>query len=135
MRMHTTPSPDTRRGGFTLLEVMIALVILGFVVMGAQATITDRMVRSVGFQEARQRASQLALDRIHLIQSDPGYATLSARYTGTEATIANAPRFTRTTLFRSTALAGGNTYLTVTVSVSSPRLPRPVSRTVTVASP
>lgn len=135
MRTHTASLPDARRGGFTLLEVMVALVILGFVIMGAQATITDRMVRRVGYQEARMRASQLALDRIQLIQSDPGYGTLAARYTGTEATIANAPRYTRTTLFRSTALTGGNTYLTVTVSVSSPRLARPVSRTVTVASP
>jgi prepilin-type N-terminal cleavage/methylation domain-containing protein len=135
MRTHTAPAPDARRGGFTLLEVMVALVILGFVIMGAQATITDRMVRGVGFQESRLRASQLALDRIHLIQADPAYATLAARYSGTESTIANAPRYTRTTLFRTSALTGGNSYLTVTVSVSSPRLPRPVSRTITVASP
>lgn len=135
MHTHTASVPDPRRGGFTLLEVMVALVILGFVIMGAQATITDRMVRSVGYQEARQRASQLALDRLHLIQADPAYGTLAARYTGTEATIANAPRYQRTTVFRSTTLAGGNSYYTVTVSVSSPRLSRPVSRTITVGSP
>ena len=46
-----------------------------------------------------------------------------------------AAGFERTTTFTSTELAVGNTYVTVTVTVTTPRLPRPVSRTVVIASP
>lgn len=128
-------APARGRGGFTLLEVLIAMVILGFVILGVQAAMTDRMVRDLGWQENRLRANQLALDRIHAVQADPVYATLSARYAGTESSIPGAAGFTRTTTFTTTQLDVGNSYLTVTVTVVAPRLPRPVSRTVVIASP
>lgn len=121
--------------GFTLLEVLVAMVILGFVILGAHATMTDRMVRDLGRQETRMRANQLALDRIHALQVDPVYATLATRYGGNEATIADAAGFQRNTRFTTTQLSVGNTYLTVTVTVTHPRLPTPVSRTVVIASP
>lgn len=127
--------PERGSEGFTLLEVLIAMVILGFVVLGVQASMTDRMVRDLGWQESRMVANQLAMDRIHALQADPVYATLSTRYGGTERTLAGAPGFERTTTFTTTELRGGNTYLTVTVSVTAPRLPRPVNRTVVIASP
>lgn len=123
------------RGGFTLLEVLVAMVILGFVVLGAHATMTDRMVRDLGWQENRMRANQLALDRIHAVQADPVYANLPGRYAGTERDLPGAQGFERTTRFATTQLAPGNTYLTVTVTVTAPRLPSPVSRTVVIASP
>lgn len=123
------------RRGFTLLEVLIALVILGFVILGAQATLTGRMVSDVGVQEVRSRATQLAMDRLHLIQADPAYGTLATRYTGTETALPGAPGFTRTTSFSITPLDGGQEYRTVTVTVTAPRLARPVARTVVIASP
>lgn len=123
------------RRGFTLLEVLMALVILGFVILGAQATLTGRMVSDVGVQEVRSRATQLAMDRLHLIQADPAYGTLATRYSGTETDLAGAPGFTRTTRFSVTPLAGGQEYRTVTVTVTAPRLARPVARTVVIASP
>jgi prepilin-type N-terminal cleavage/methylation domain-containing protein len=123
------------RRGFTLLEVLIALVILGFVILGAQATLTGRMVSDVGVQEVRSRATQLAMDRLHLIQADPAYATLPDRYAGTETSLPGAPGFTRITSFSVTPLAGGQEYRTVTVTVTAPRLPRSVARTVIIASP
>jgi prepilin-type N-terminal cleavage/methylation domain-containing protein len=128
-------SPAAGREGFTLLEVLIAMVILGFVVLGVQASMTDRMVRDLGWQETRMVANQLAMDRIHALQADPVYATLATRYGGTERTLPGAPGFERTTTFVTTALRGGNTYVTATVSVTAPRLPRPVSRTIIIASP
>jgi prepilin-type N-terminal cleavage/methylation domain-containing protein len=121
--------------GFSLLEVLVAMVILGFVVLGAHATMTDRMVRNLGRQETRLRANQLALDRIHALQADPVYATLSTRYPATESSIPDAPGFTRATRFTTTQLSVGNTYVTVTVTVTHARLPAPVSRTVVIASP
>jgi prepilin-type N-terminal cleavage/methylation domain-containing protein len=137
MRHHNDRPRGGPRGrdGFTLLEVLVAMVILGFVVLGAHAVMTDRMVRDVGRQESRMRANQLALDRIHALQADPVYATLSTRYPASETDIPNAPGFQRTTRFTTTQLSVGNTYLTVTVTVTHARLPKPVSRTVVIASP
>lgn len=121
--------------GFTLLEVMIALVILGFVILGAQASMTSMMVRNVNWQEVRGRATQLAVDRLHAVQSDPNYATLATRYAATESSIPGATGFTRTTRFKATRFPDGTEYQTVTVIVTAPRLPRPVSRTTVIASP
>lgn len=130
-----TARPGAGRDGFTLLEVLIAMVILGFVVLGVQAAMTDRMVRDLGWQETRMVANQLAMDRIHALQADPVYASLAARYGGTERSLAGAPGFERTTTFTTTELTGRNTYVTATVRVTAPRLPRPVSRTIVIASP
>jgi prepilin-type N-terminal cleavage/methylation domain-containing protein len=127
--------PAKGQDGFTLLEVLVALVILGFVIMGAQAAMTASMVRGVGWQETRGRATQLAMDRLHAIQADPVYATLSTRYTATETAIPGAAGFRRETRFLATRLADGNEYLMVTVTVTGPRLPQPVSRTTAIASP
>jgi prepilin-type N-terminal cleavage/methylation domain-containing protein len=137
MRGEIIPARRGPRGrdGFTLLEVLVAMVILGFVVLGAHATMTDRMVRDLGRQELRLRANQLALDRVHVLQVDPVYATLSTRYGATETTIPDAPGFQRATRFTTTQLSVGNSYLTVTVTVTHPRMPTPVSRTVVIASP
>ena len=129
------PRNPRGRGGFTLLEVLVAMVILGFVILGAHAVMTDRMVRGLGQQETRLRANQLALDRIHAIQADPVYATLPARYAGTEPSLPDAPGFERATRFATTQLSVGNTYVTVTVTVTHARLPGPVSRTVVIAAP
>lgn len=124
-----------RPNGFTLIEVMVALVLLGFVLLGVQAAITDRMVRDVGGQEKRARAAQLAMDRIHAVQADPGYYTLAARYAGTETALDGAPGFERTTALSITTLSAGRQFTTVTVTVSAPGVPRPAARTVIVASP
>jgi prepilin-type N-terminal cleavage/methylation domain-containing protein len=132
---HPRRRPADGQAGFTLLEVLVALVILGFVIMGAQAALTATMVRDVGWQEVRGRATQLAMDRLHAIQSDPVYATLATRYEATETALPGAPGFRRQTRFRATRFADGNEYLLVTVTVTAPRMPRAVSRTTAIASP
>jgi prepilin-type N-terminal cleavage/methylation domain-containing protein len=122
-----------RREGFTLLEVLVALVILGFVILSAQASVTSLMVRDVGWQEQRARATQIAMDRLHAIQSDPVYSTLVDGYEeeGTELDRG----FTRDTRFQATVFEDGTEYQTVTVTVTGPRLAKPVSRTTVIASP
>lgn len=130
-----TPLLKRGREGFSLLEVLVAMVILGFVIVGVQASITDRMVRDVGRQETRDRAGQLAMDRIQAIQSDPTYAGISTRYTGDEKSIAGATGFVRTTKFRTVALDDEIEYQIVTVTVTAPNLPKPVSRTTTLTQP
>lgn len=132
------PIPRTRtaaagRGGFTLLEVLVAMVILSIVVLGAQASVTALMVRDVGWQEHRARATQIAMDRVHAIQSDPVYASIANTYR--ESGTAVAGGYVRETLFAVTDFPDGTAYLTVTVTVRGRRLPRPVTRTTVIASP
>lgn len=121
------------RGGFTLVEVLVALVILGFVILSAQASVTALMVRDVGWQEQRARATQVAMDRVHVIQSDPVYTRLATTYTETNTAVPGG--FTRSTRFAATRFNDGSEYQTVTVTVAGPRLPRPVTRTTVIASP
>lgn len=127
------PRPARGRDGFTLLEVLVALVILGFVIMSAQASITSLMVRDVGWQEQRARATQVAMDRLHAIQTHPVYQSVRGTYEETGTKVAGG--FTRTTAFAASSFADGSGYLTVTVTVAGPRLPKPVSRTTVIASP
>lgn len=122
-----------RRGGFTLLEVLVALVILSFVVLGAQASITALMVRDVNWQSQRSRATQIAMDRVHAIQADPVYAGLRGTYG--EVGTALADGYVRDTRFVVTDFPDGTEYLTVTVTVRGRNLPRAVTRTTVIASP
>ncbi len=132
------PSPPARqaadpRGGFTLLEVLVALIILSFVVLGAQASITALMVRDVSWQEQRSRATQIAMDRVHAIQADPVYASLETTYEEEGTEIEGG--YLRDTRFITTDFPDGTEYLTVTVTVGGRNLPRPVTRTTVIASP
>lgn len=133
MRALSFPRAARGRDGFTLLEVLVAMVILGFVILSAQASITSMMVRDVGWQEQRTRATQLAMDRIHAVQAAPVYATIVSSYQETGTVIPGG--FTRTTRFVLTSFPDGSGYQTVTVTVANPRLPKPVTRTTVVASP
>ena len=126
--------PLLRNGGFTLLEVLIAMVILGITLLGVQAAMTDRLVQDVGLQDRRTIALQLAVDRLQAVQMDPVYSALEARYAGTENAIPNFPRYVRTTSIVRT-VNGSSDFKTVTVTVTRPGLPQPVSRSVTVAAP
>ncbi|HEX7242448.1 MAG TPA: prepilin-type N-terminal cleavage/methylation domain-containing protein [Longimicrobiaceae bacterium] len=129
-------SGDT--GGFTLLEVLIAIVILGICLLGVQAAVTDRFVRDIGGHDRQAVAAQLVEDRIQAIQLDPVYATLETRYEGSDSTIPGFPGFTRTTEIvqvRSVTPRGVVDYRKATVTVRSRNLARPVSRTITVGAP
>lgn len=119
-----------------MIEVLVAMVILSIVMLGLQATITDRVVRSVGSETRRATADQLAKDRIARIQLDPGYLTLETRFAGTESPVAGAPGFTRSTsIVPSTSPASNGDYKTVTVRVWATALTDTVSRTTVIAAP
>ena len=119
-----------------MIEVLVAMVILAIVMLGLQATITDRVVRTVGTETRRATANQLAKDRIARIQIDPQYLSLEARYNGTEAPVAEAPLFTRSTLVvRSARPLTDGDYKTVTVRVWGGGMPDTVSRTTVISAP
>lgn len=118
------------REGFTLMEVLIAIVLLGFAVLGVQAAITDRFIRDVGHEDHRATALQLAADRITTILNEPRYNELNARFGGTEASVAGFPRYSR-----QTRLSTAPGYTVVTVRVVTPTATDTVSLTSVVGAP
>lgn len=125
-----------RRAGFTLIEVLVSLVILGIALVGAQALLTDRLVSGLGKQDRRMVAIHLAAERMQVVQSEPSYEQLNSRYATTETAIAGAAGFTRaTTVSRTYTPATRVDYTTVTITVSHPELTPAVVRTVVIAAP
>ena len=134
-----TAAPRDARAGYSMVEVLIALVILAIGLVSAQALMADRLLVDTGTKDREAVASQLARDRVDMIQMDPVYATIQTRYTGTEDSIAGFPRFRRVTTFTHTSTAvpshGVIDYQKVTVTVSHPNLRTPVSVSSTVGAP
>ena len=120
----------SNRSGFTLIEVLVAMVLLGFAVLGVQAAVTDRFVRDVGHEDHRATAMQLAADRLTEIQNDPQYTGLVGRYDGAEDSVPGFPRYQRSTDVRATT---GHTV--VTVSVVTPTLRDTVEQTIAIGAP
>jgi prepilin-type N-terminal cleavage/methylation domain-containing protein len=125
------------RDGFSLVEVVVALVILAVAIMGAQ-TMTATMIRTVSTSNAGNAAAQLVEDRIDLIRTDPAYDSLFQKYAGTEASLpgwSTLQRVTQLTRTYDTTATGITDFYTVTVSVSGQGLLNPVRRTIVVGSP
>src|SRR5438105_390322 len=109
-----------RRNGFTLVEVMIALVILMVVLLG-MARLTAGMTHAVTTGGQQQAAVELA----------------ESRYVATETNFPTLQGFSRQTIIvRDTgSVTQPHDWKRVTVSVQGPGLLAPVSRTVTRAAP
>lgn len=122
----------TRERGFTLIEIIAALVILMVVITGL-ATVTGRFVRTVSEADQNAAAVQLAQDRIQTVQMDPDYGGLDTMYVGTESSFPTLTGYTRETQIQ--RVGGTNDYKIITVIVNGPGLRQPVERTTTVAAP
>lgn len=125
------------RDGFTIVEVLLALLLLSFMVMGFQAA-TGKIIHYAAQSDRQAVAVQLVEDRLDLIELDPEYEALVGRYTESASTLADYPTMTRTTdLVRTTAVlaSGILDYITVTVMVESASLREPVSRTIVLGAP
>jgi prepilin-type N-terminal cleavage/methylation domain-containing protein len=129
-RLLTPRRPDA---GFTLMEVLIAMVILSIMILGFQATFSGRLLSTVHAEDRRTVALQLAAERVRAVQLDPVYTALETRYETVEATLPGFPGYGRSTRVERTTTGGDMTKVTVTVT--HPRLPKPVTRTLVVAAP
>lgn len=124
------------RDGFTLVEVIIAILLLAMGVLGLQL-VAATMVRNTSLSQTRLSAAQLAEDRIDVIKLEPMYANI-AGYAATETTLPGFPNFRRVTTvdeeYDSTA-AGITDYKRITVAVSAPGLTTPILRVITIGAP
>jgi prepilin-type N-terminal cleavage/methylation domain-containing protein len=125
---------ETERG-FTLIEVMVALVILAVVLLGLGAA-TGTLVSRVSNSGRKEVALELAQDRLTRIQIDPVYDSLEARYASTGDTVPGHPGYTMSTDIVHWGGSGqAEDYKVVTVQVDAPGLAGPVARTGTVGAP
>lgn len=121
--------------GFTLIEVMVALVILAVVLLGLGAA-TGTLVSRVSNSGRKEVALELAQDRLTRIQIDPVYDSLEARYASTGDTVPGHPGYTMSTDIVHWGGSGqAEDYKVVTVQVDAPGLAGPVARTGTVGAP
>lgn len=125
------------RDGFTIVEIILALVLLSFTVMGFQAA-TGEIIHYAAQSDREAVAVQLVEDRLDLVRLDPEYEQLKSRYEAVESELADYPGLTRTTSIVRTYQeqeTGTLDYLTVTVTVSGASLRGPVARTIVVGAP
>lgn len=119
------------RAGFTLVEVVFAVAMLGGVLLGF-AVFTRNFARASNAASLRAAASDLAVERLEAAKAATTYAAVDG-FAGTEAAIAAAPGYARRTVVAQTRTAQVD-YKTITVTVTHPAMARPVSKTTAIAA-
>jgi type IV pilus modification protein PilV len=126
------------RAGFSLVEVLVALVILSVGILGMQV-ITARYINIVATSDRRAEALQLVRDRLDEIRTDPAYQRLVERYHNqTEEDLDGLAGLRRTTFVeRIEERRGEGTidFTRVMVTVSGSGLAEPVIRSISVGAP
>src|SRR6185503_17809266 len=92
----TAYTARTPRRGLTLVEVIVALSILGGVLL-ALGMFSARLSQATGSSRIRITASQLAADRLEVVKSAPRYTAIESLYVATEGTISGYPGYQRRT--------------------------------------
>lgn len=124
------------RRGFTLIEVLIAMIILTIVSVGV-AKFVATFLHTVGTTTTKTVATAVAQEYVETIRADPSYTTLVATYNGNNVTgfpgYASMNRVTR--VVRTTGNAPPRDYTTITVTVSEPTMGTPINVTIVIAAP
>ena len=124
------------RAGFTMVEVIVALVILGVAVLGLSASAASLATRAAD-AELRARALYAVQDRLAQVQMDSRYGSLDSVYAGTENDALGMTDFTLTTVVSHVQQTNPTPldYKVVSVVLDGPTLGGAVSRQVVVAAP
>lgn len=125
------------RGGFTLVEVVVAMLILGSALLG-MALFVSGMAHSASTSRLLGTANELAANRIETIKTSTSYATLGTDFQGTESPIPGGDYagFTRQTIIKHVGGSPSDSvdYMVVTVIVSNPAIRDTVRKTTVIAS-
>jgi len=131
-----------RRSGMTLIEVIIAVMILSGVLIGL-SNFTRKFQSLSTNQTALATASELATARIEYIAQHRPYLTLVATFDGTTETstttgahpsMAGNPGFTRTTSAVRTGPSTTADYITVTVTVTNTATSTTISKSLVISA-
>lgn len=123
-----------RRSGLTLVEVIVAMMLLSLVLLGMGA-FTAALARSSGQARLTATAAQLVADRLERVKGAPRYTAIESLYVATETSLPGFPGYTRQTLV--THVGGMETdsvdYKIVTVDVSHAGLAKAVRKSTVMA--
>ncbi len=124
------------RQGFTMVEVIVALVILAAAVLGLGAS-ASHLATSAATAEIRAVALQSVEDQIARIRLDPRYSELDSLYAGVDDSVMGIGGYKRTTSMVHVQQGSPVTldYLRISVVVSGPLLIPSISREIVVAKP
>ena len=134
---------NAMRGGFSLAEILVALVILSVIVMGLAST-TTTFLHETTLDNVRVRASTSADTRIAEVEGWPDYSGLSS-FVESRANYPEVGWKRVTTVVRDTTPATGcnsppfpacpNSDITrITVTVTAPSLQTPVTRSIAITA-
>ena len=134
--MRPTRRRPTRTAGFTLVETMVAVLVLTIALLGLGRFVSD-FIQGTTQSTIETVAVNVAREQIEAVRGDPVYATLETRYAGVTGGVPGYAAMRRTTTFRHVGppAAAGQNYKTVTVVVTDPALRRPVTMTLSIAAP
>jgi prepilin-type N-terminal cleavage/methylation domain-containing protein len=131
-----------RRSGMTLIEVIMAVMILSGVLIGL-SNFTRRFQRLTNNHDALSVASGLAAARLEAVELHRPYSTLVATFNGTTETSATSsanpsmsayPGYTRTTAAVAVDSAYRARYVTVTVTVTHAATQTTVNKSLVIAA-
>jgi prepilin-type N-terminal cleavage/methylation domain-containing protein len=130
----THSNPLRARRGLTLVEVIVALAILGGVMLGL-GMFSVRLSQATSSSRIRVTAAQLASDRLEQVKGSPRYSAIESLYVATEASITNNLGFSRQTWVTRVGGAATDTidYKIITVQVTNPQLSGNVRKTTVIA--
>lgn len=130
-----------RRNGFTLIEILVALVIVGSVALSL-TKVMGQFMHTVGTTTSRTVATAVAEESIETIRATPDaavlYNAIVGTYNGNTTTgFPGYPNMVRTIRAVRTSTAGPPRadYTTATVTVTEPTMGSPVTMTIVVAAP
>jgi prepilin-type N-terminal cleavage/methylation domain-containing protein len=121
------------RRGFSLVEVIVAMGLLGFVLFGFSA-FSLKLAQASATARIRATASQLISDRLEQVKGAPRYTAIDTLFPGTETNAMGFAGYTRQTMVTRIGGQPADTidYKLITVEVRHAKLKIPMRKTTAI---